>query len=395
MEANGRTIKVGIIGPGGVGYTHIESLKRLKNVEIIGIAANGADRAEFYRKKHNIANVYSDYRRLVDEKKVEVIHVATPNYHHYQQVKYAIESGKHVICDKPLAMNEKETVELLSLATRKGIVHAVNFNFRYFPLVQQAKAICKKQELGEIFLIRGGSLSDDFLWPSDYNWRMDRKKGGSSLAVSTIGCHWLDLIQFVSELKIEAVLADFKNVWPIRIRSDKTSGGKVILKKVQCPLEECASILLRLNNNKTKGNATISLASAGRKFEFCFEMSGSKGSIYWSLPEANVLWRGYRGKPNQVILRDPLLLTAKVRSFTGSPSGELEGYADSFKQHFKTVYDYIERRDYLKGKKPCFPTFKDAHDIQTIMDAIVASAKENRWIEVKGAKKGKHNDESL
>lgn len=374
-------IKVGIIGPGGIGYTHFETLRRLQNVEVVGIAARDINRAKFYRKKFNIETIYSDYRELIDNREIEAVHIATPNYLHYSQVKYAIEAGKHVMCDKPLGLNSKETGELMALAERKKIAHAINFNFRFFPLVRQAKEICENKELGNIFFIRGGSLSDDFLFPSDYNWRMDPQKGGSTLAVSTIGCHWIDLIQFVSGLKVEEVFADFKNIWPIR-KKLRREGEKSDSLDMQCPLEEFASILLRLDN-KAKGNALISLASAGRKFEFCFEMSGSKGSVYWSLPEANALWRGYRGRPNQSILRDPLLMKAKARYFNSCPAGEVEGYWDSFKQHFRTFYAYIEKGSYLKGKIPTFPTFKEGHAIQLIIDAIAESAKTNRWIRVR------------
>lgn len=305
-----KKIRVGIIGPGGVGYTHIDSLKRLENVEIVAIAARNEERAKFYKKNSNFDYVYSDYRGLIDNKQIDVVHITTPNYLHFEQVQYAVEAGKHVICEKPLGMNASETSQLLKLAERKGLVHAINFNFRFFPLVQQAKAICARGELGEIVTIIGGSLSDDFFYPSEYNWRMDPKKGSPSLAVSAIGCHWLDLMQFVSGLKVESVFAEFANIWPVRDKIIAIHKDIKKYRKMNCPLEEYANILLRFNT-RAKGNMILSLVAAGRQFDFFFEIIGLQSSVAWNLPDANRLWRGFKGRPNQIISRKSGFITSR------------------------------------------------------------------------------------
>ncbi len=379
-----RRIKVGIIGGGGIGFTHIDALKRIESVEITALADLNEDLALSYARKHNIPKAYGNYQELISDPKIEVVHIASPNHAHFPQAKAALEADKHVICEKPLGLNTEETSELARIAERKRMVTAVNFNIRFFPAIQQTKAMVQENELGDIYIIRGWSLEDVFLHQTDYNWRMDPQKGGSSCVVATTGCHWLDLVQFTSGLTIDSVFADFTNVFPIRLRQreDKAySPVKTGYEKKSTPLEEYASILMRFNNG-AKGVLTLSEVSAGKRWDFFLEVSGLKGSIAWDLSQADKLWVGFRDKPNQILLRDPALFKPKARGSIGAAPGQIEGYSDTFKKHFSRIYEYILEEKHLDKIKPDFPTFRVGHNIQSIVEAIVNSAKQGKWEKV-------------
>lgn len=380
-----KKVRVGIIGGGGIGSTHIDALRRIEYVGIAALADLNEELALSYAKKYNIPKAYGDYRKLVSDPEIETIHIASPNYAHFSQAKAALEAGKHVVCEKPLGLNTKETSELVRIAKRKSVVNAVNFNIRFFPAIQQAKTMLQENELGDICIIRGWSLEDIFLHQTDYNWRMDPQKGGSSCVVATTGCHWLDLVQFTSGLTIDSVFADFANVFPIRLKPREIRGcpsKESKYEKKVTPLEEFAGILIRFDND-AKGVLTLSEVSAGKRWDFFLGISGLKGSIAWDLSQADNLWIGFRDKPNQILLKDPALFNPKAKGFIGAPPGQVEGYAGTFKKHFSRIYEYILEEKHLDKVEPDFPTFEVGHNVQSIMEAVVASANSGRWQKVK------------
>jgi len=379
-----RKMRVGIIGAGGIGATHIDALRRIECVQITGLADLNEELALSYAKRHNIPKAYRDYQELVSDSAIQAVHIASPNYAHFPQAKAALEAGKHVVCEKPLGLSAKETSELARVAERKGVVTAVNFNIRFFPAIQQAKEMVQENGLGDICIMRGWSLEDIFLHQTDYNWRMDPEKGGSSCVLGATGCHWLDLAQFTSGLTIDSVCADFTNVFPTRLRErqdEVRSPTSPEYERKDTPLEEYASILIRFNNG-AKGTLTLSEVSAGRRWDFFLEVSGLKGSIAWDLSQADKLWVGSRDKPNQIILRDPALFKPKARGSIGAAPGQIEGYSDTFKKHFSRIYEHILEERHHGNVEPDFPTFEVGHNIQSIVEAIVTSAKQGKWQKV-------------
>src|SRR5436305_290831 len=160
----------------------------------------------------------TSYEALLEDSSVDVVHLTTPNHLHYPQVKQALAAGKHVVCEKPLATTAAESAELLELAERSGLVHCTNFNIRFYPMVQEARARVARGELGEIWNVHGGYLQDWLLFPTDWNWRLDPAQGGELRAVADIGSHWLDLVQVVAGLEIEEVFADLATTIPVRRR---------------------------------------------------------------------------------------------------------------------------------------------------------------------------------
>jgi len=378
-------IRAAVIGTGFIGPAHVEALRRV-GVEVIGIAGSSPERARPKAEALGVPKVYADWRELIADPAVNVVHITTPNYLHYPMAKAAIEAGKHIVCEKPLAMNSQESAELLRLVQQAGIVHATNYNIRFYPLCQEARARAARGDLGEVYIIRGSYLQDWLFYDTDWNWRLEPELGGSLRAVADIGTHWLDLTSFITGLRVQAVLADFRTFIPIRKKPAKpidTFAGKELRPEdyIEQPIhtEDYATVLLTYENG-VKGVMTVSQVSAGRKNRLAFEIDGSKSSLAWDSERPNELWIGRRDGPNEVLVKDPSLLTPQARDFTGYPGGHNEGFPDTFKQLYRAVYRYIQAGDFTAP--PDFPTFADGHEEILLCEAIERSAKEQRWVEV-------------
>ena len=378
-------LKAAVIGTGFIGPAHVEALRRL-GIEVVGIAGSSPERARPKAEELNIKKVYQDWRELVADPSVNVVHITTPNYLHYPMAKAAIEAGKHVVCEKPLAMNAQESAELLQLAEEAGIAHAVNYNIRFYPLCQEARARAARGDLGQVYIIRGSYLQDWLFYDTDWNWRLEPELGGSLRAVADIGTHWLDLTSFITGLRVQAVLADFCTFIPVRKKPAKpidTFAGKELRPEdyIEQPIhtEDYATVLLAYENG-ARGVMTVSQVSAGRKNRLAFEIDGLKSSLAWDSERPNELWIGRRDGPNEVLMKDPSLLTPQAHQFTGYPGGHNEGFPDTFKQLYHAVYRYI-RADDLTAT-PDFPTFADGHEEILLCEAIERSAREKRWVEM-------------
>lgn len=320
---------------------------------------------------------------LIDPE-IKVVHLATPNHLHYAQAKAALLAGKHVVCEKPLAMNSVESAELVKLAAEKKRVNAINFNLRFYPLVQQARAMLQSGEIGTPYIIQGSYLQDWLLYETDWNWRLEPGLGGTLRAVADIGSHWLDLMTFISGLRIEEVYADFKTFLPTRKKPAKpveTYSGKILKPEdyIDQPIhtEDYASILLHYENG-VHGVVTVAQVCAGRKNRLFFELSASKKSLAWDSEHPNDMWIGNRDSYNGILMKDPSLLTPEVRQITSYPGGHQEGFPDTFKQLSSKVYQYIRTGNF--EAKPDFPTFADGHYEMQLCEAIEKSAKEGRWV---------------
>lgn len=379
-------IRAAVIGTGFIGPAHVEALRRV-GVEVVGIAGSSPERAKPKAEALNIRKIYADWRDLVADPAVNVVHITTPNYLHYPMAKAAIEAGKHVVCEKPLAMNSQESAELLQMARRAGVVHAVNYNIRFYPLCQEARVWAARGDLGEVYIIRGSYLQDWLLYETDWNWRLEPELGGSLRAVADIGTHWLDLTSFITGLHVQAVLADFRTFIPVRkkpVRPIDTFAGKALRPEdyIEQPIhtEDYATVLLAYEGG-ARGVMTVSQVCAGHKNRLAFEIDGSKSAMAWDSERPNELWIGHRDGPNEVLMKDPSLLTTQARSFAGYPGGHNEGFPDTFKQLYRAVYRYIQAGDFTAP--PDFPTFADGHEEILLCEAIERSAREQRWVEVK------------
>ena len=377
--------KVVVIGLGFMGKTHIQSLRRL-GVEVYGVAGIDENEAQKTSSELSIPKWYKNFDDVIADSEVQVVHLCTPNNMHFSQAKKALEAGKHVLCEKPLAMSMAESSELAKLAKEKGLITAVNYNLRFYPICQEAQARINAGDLGEPYLIHGAYLQDWLFLKNDWNWRLEPEQGGDLRVVADIGTHWMDLVTYLTGLSITEVMADFSIVHKSRLQPSgevQTYSGKIeenrSTKEVSIRTEDVALILFRFSNGAL-GNVTLSQVSAGRKNLLWFEISGSKSSMRWEQENPNEMWMGYREGPNQLLLKDPSLFHASSRALTGFPGGHAEGYPDTFVQVFKQFYSAIKT-----GKMPetgRFATFEDGHHEMELCEAIRISALENRWVKV-------------
>ncbi len=377
--------KVVVVGLGFMGRTHIQSLRRL-GVEVYGVAGIDENEAQKTASELSIPNWYKSFEDVIADAAVQVVHLCTPNNLHFMQAKKALLAGKHVLCEKPLAMSMAESSELAKIAKEKGLFTAVNYNLRFYPICQEAKARISAGDLGEPYLIHGAYLQDWLFLKNDWNWRLEPEQGGDLRVVADIGTHWMDLVTYLTGLSITEVMADFSIVHKTRLQPAgevQTYSGKLeenrSTNEVAIRTEDVALILFRFSNGAL-GNVTLSQVSAGRKNMLWFEIGGSKSAMHWEQENPNELWIGYRDQANQLLSKDPSLFHASSRALTGFPGGHAEGYPDTFVQVFKQFYGAIKN-----GKMPetgKFATFEDGHHEMELCEAIRISALEHRWVKV-------------
>ena len=377
--------RAGVIGTGFIGPAHVEALRRL-GVEVVAVAGSSPERAAKKAQHLHISRSYGSVEEMLADPRIDVVHITSPNHLHFPHAQAALLAGKHVVCEKPLALNSHESGELVKLAKERKLVNAVNFNIRYYPLNHHARALVKKGELGDIYMVQGSYLQDWLLLSTDWNWRLDSEAGGDMRTIPDVGSHWLDLTTFITGLEIESVLADFQTFIPVRHRPTgpvETFSGKLqtVTDYIEQPIrtEDYASVLIRYEGG-ARGVMTVSQMSAGRKNRLYYEISGSQSAIAWDGESPNEMWVGHRDRPNELLLKDPALLEPEARRFAFYPGGHGEGFPDTFKALYHAVYGYLSVGDF--DAAPDFPTFEDGHRELIVGEAILRSAREGRWINI-------------
>jgi predicted dehydrogenase len=372
-----------VIGTGFIGTVHVEQLRRI-GVQVRGVLGSSPERGRVRADALGVPHAYPSLDAILDDPAVNVVHVTSPNHLHVEQARQILESGRHVVCEKPLAMTADESAGLVSLAGASGLVNAVNFNIRFYPLHQHVRELIAGGGLGDVRFVTGHYFQDWLLLETDWNWRLDPDKGGSLRAVGDIGSHWLDLMTFVTGQPIVAVMADLATFIPQRAQprgpvetfSTERSADTV---EREMATEDAAAILLRFANG-ARGVVAVSQISAGRKNSLQWEIDGSNASAAWDSETPDHLWLGHREEPNQLLLRNPSLMAEAGRTAAALPGGHVEGFADTFGALFRAIY-----ADVLQGRpaeRPPYATFADGHDEMLVGDAIALSAREARWVDV-------------
>jgi predicted dehydrogenase len=372
-----------VIGTGFIGTVHVEALRRI-GVQVRGVLGSTPERGAARADVLGVPRAYASLDDVLADDTVDVVHVTSPNDLHLPQTRTILRAGKHVICEKPLAMTAAESAELVALAAETGLVNATNFNIRYYPLNQHAREFIGDGGLGDVRLVTGRYFQDWLLLDSDWNWRLQPDRGGALRAVGDIGSHWLDLMTFVTGQHVSAVMADLTTfietrqepTGPVETFSTERSTETV---ERAIATEDAATILLRFDGG-ARGAVSISQISAGRKNSLIYEIDGSDGAWSWDSEQPDQAWIGHRDRPNEILIRNPALMGASGQAAAALPGGHVEGFFDTFCAHFRAVY-----ADVVAGSpsaRPSYPTFADGHDEMLVGEAIARSAREGRWIEV-------------
>jgi predicted dehydrogenase len=372
-----------VAGTGFIGPVHVEALRRL-GIPVAGVLGSSAEKSRSAALRLGLPHAYASLEEVLADPSVGVVHLATPNQHHFAQASAVLRAGKHVLCEKPLAMNSQQTAELVRLAAASGRAAGVCYNIRYYPLCQEAAQRVRGGEIGDLYHVAGSYAQDWLLRPTDFNWRVLSGEGGPLRAVADIGTHWLDLVQFVTGRPVEAVFADLMTVLPQRTPPrggsetfTGSAGADAGLEPVRVDTEDYGCLMLRFQGG-ARGVVWVSQVTAGRKNCLRFELAGSKQAIAFESERPNELWVGHRDRANELLLRDPALLAAPARRYADYPGGHNEGFPDTFKQLFRAFYEHVAAGD--ASARPTFPTFADGHHEVVLCEAVLRSHREQRWV---------------
>jgi predicted dehydrogenase len=372
-----------VAGTGFIGVVHVEALRRL-GVEITGIVGSSPERAAVKARAENLPDPYPSFEAMLADERVDVVHLATPNHLHYDEVRAVLEAGKHVVCEKPLAMNSTQTAELLALAQESGLVHAVNFNQRFYPNNLHARELVQAGDLGRVRLVTGGYLQDWLLYETDWSWRLEADQGGDLRVIGDIGSHWLDLASFLTGHRVESVMADLTTFMPVRkqpvgrVETFSTAAQEETIDRA-IETEDAAGLLLRFEGG-ARGVVTLSQVSAGRKNHLNWEINGSEASAAWRAERPEDLWVGRRDRPSELLLRDPGQMLPHAASHSSMPAGHAEGFGATFRELYRAVYRAVAAGG--PPAEPDYPTFADGHEQAVVADAIARSHAEGRWVDV-------------
>jgi len=376
-------IAAAVVGAGFIGPVHVEALRRL-GVRVTGILGVDAAESESAAASLGLPKAYGSFEELLADDAAGAVHLAVPNVLHHEMASQALQAGKHVLCEKPLAMDSRQSAELVELARQSGKAAGVCYNIRFYPLNLQAREMVARGEVGEVWHVNGSYVQDWLFHETDYNWRVLAEQGGELRAVADIGTHWMDLVCTITALRAEAVFADLRTVHEVRRRPKgevETFTGKlareVETEPVAIATEDYGCILFRFRGG-ARGCLWVSQVAAGRKNCLRYEIAGSKCALAWNSELPNELWVGHRDRANELLVRDPALVAEVPRHFVDYPGGHNEGFPDAFKQCFRAFYDWIAAGD--ASAEPLYPTFEQGHHEVVLCEAILASHRKQQWV---------------
>ena len=379
-------LRAGVIGMGFIGPVHVEAVRRTGMGNITAISDKDFQKTKELAHALDIEKVYEDYHDMIKDPDIDVIHVCVPNHMHYEIVKEALAAGKHVVCDKPLAMEASEGEELVKLARESGLVCGIHLNIRNYPLLQHVRSMIANGDLGTIFAVNGSYQQDWLFKQTDYSWRLEKQFSGKSRAIADIGSHWFDTVETVTGLRVTEVLADFATFYPVRkkpLKDVATYSGKVLeasdYEDIAIDTEDYATVLLHFSNG-AHGSFTANQVAAGRKNRIYFEIYGSKSAIAYDSEIPNLLWIGHRDTANELVMKDPSLVNPDVRDYISYPGGHAEGWADATKHIMIRIYQDILRKP--ENRKYDYPLFEDGWRELTLCDAIFESSQSGSWTTV-------------
>jgi predicted dehydrogenase len=385
MTLGEKRLSAVVVGTGFIGPVHVEGLRRA-GVHVAGIVGSSPDKSQLAAEQLGLPRGYATLDDVLADPEVDSVHLATPNRLHFAQAAAVLRAGKHVLCEKPLAMTSSETADLVRIAAESARAAGVAYNIRFYPLCHEAAARVADGSLGNILHVTGSYVQDWLLYDNDFNWRVLAEDGGNLRAVADIGTHWLDLVQFIVGRKVNAVCADLRTVHATRQRPGggvETFSGKGSAPRKTEPIsvttDDCGCVMLRFDNG-ANGCLWVSQTTAGRKNCLRFEIAGSQQSFAWNSEAPNELWIGHRDRPNEMLIRDPALMNASARAIANYPGGHNEGFPDTFKQLFRSFYGYVAAGNFTAP--PPFPTFADGHREVLLCEAVLRSAREGRWVEI-------------
>jgi predicted dehydrogenase len=367
-------LRVAIVGSGMIAAIHRRSAL-LAGAEVIGVLGSRPERSAEAAAEWDLPIAFADVDELA-RSAADVVHVCSPNATHAPYVEALVAAGKHVICEKPLAVSLADAERMQQMADRAGVVATVPFVYRYHPVVREIRARAQAAEFGPWNLLHGQYLQDWLLSSRSSNWRVDPALGGESRAFADIGSHWCDLVEWVSGERIESLVAQLSIAVAERTgAAGQSFGGESDGERVAVATEDTATVLFRTTNG-VPGSLVVSQVAAGRKNRLWFELDGSVGSASFDQEQAESFWLG-TSEGSRQIARDSGSGSAEQQRLSYLPAGHAQGYADCFAAYVADTYATI------RGERPeGLPTFADGVRSAKIVEAVVRSSRASTWTAV-------------
>jgi predicted dehydrogenase len=374
-------LRVAVAGVGFIGAVHARSA-RLAGARLVGVAASTPERSEAAAAQLGAERAYPSAEALATADEVDVVHICTPNHLHVPLAEAALAAGKHVVCEKPLALDAASARRVVRLAEESGRLAAVPFAYRYYPTVREARERVRTGATGPLWLLHGTYLQDWMLRPDDDNWRVESDLGGASRAFADIGSHWCDLAGFVSGHRVTRVCARVMTALPERRNgapraafAPSDGGGEIR----RVGTEDAALIQFETDRGAI-GSAVISQVSAGRKNRLWLELDGAEEALVFDQESPESLWCGRR-EATTILRRDPATLSPPAARLAFLPAGHPQGYADCFDLFVADAYAAVAGGEAPDG----MPVFADGLRAAQITEAVLASAAADAWVDVPAA----------
>jgi predicted dehydrogenase len=358
-------------------------------VEIAAVASRDAQRAGRFARDAGIEKAYGSYDELISSPDIDAVHVCAANNHHAALSASALRAGKHVLCEKPLGIDARETAELVETADAAdadGVMSGVCFNYRFFPLVREIRERVAAGDAGPVHLVHGAYLQDWLLKAGDWNWRIDPDEGGPVRAVADIGSHWCDLAQYIIGDVIDAVFADVgvlhsSRSLPTDPRPTFSRPLSDAQETVTVTSEDLAGLLLRFSGG-ARGVVTLSQVSAGRKNGLVIEVNSGDASFFWSQETPERAWIGRRDGPNMEVVGDPATLHPAAARLSHYPPGHVEGWPDAMRNLMDDFHGAIEARRKGDSWVTSVATFSEAHRLVQVAEAVAESTRTGTWTRI-------------
>jgi predicted dehydrogenase len=377
------SLRAAIAGAGFIGAVHAHAV-RAAGGRVVAALASTPGRSEAAARRLGAERPASGIEELVTAGDVDVVHVCTPNHLHDEIADAALAAGKHVVCEKPLAVDleraERLAARAASLPERLAVVP---FAYRYYPTVHEARRRIASGEAGAVHLIHGTYLQDWLLRAEDANWRVDPALGGESRAFADIGSHWCDLAEFVTGHRVARLSA--RTLTAVAERPG-AGGGPAFSREdgrgAPLPVRtEDAAVVQFETDGGAIGAVVVSQVSAGRKNRLWLEVDAARGAVAFDQEDAETLWCGGRDE-TRLVRRDPGVLTGSAARLAVLPPGHPQGYQDCFDLLVADVVEAVRTGAAPDG----LPTFADGARAARITDAVVRSAREQAWVDVPAAR---------
>ncbi len=375
-------LRAAVIGTGFVGPFHVDAIRRTGLGEVVAIAGADAARTAAKAAALGVERWTVDAAELIADPGIDVIHICTPNASHVALAEAALRAGRHVVVEKPIAMDGEAADRLVEVARGSGRHAMVAFTYRGYPMVRRARAVVQAGDLGTIRLVHGVYLQDWLAEPADWNWRVDPVAGGASRAVADIGTHWFDTAEFISGDRVEAVFADLATFMPVRSRPRSGSveafaGVSGPTDSVEVTSEDAATILVRFAGG-ARGACVISQVSVGHKNAFELEVGGATRSLAWAQEAPERLSTRTRTEET-VVVRD---IGEPGPGVPSLPAGHPEGWAEALRDLLRPFYGAISggASSAEAVDAGAYPGLASGARAIHFVDAVLRSSREERWI---------------